>query len=295
MLGTVPATRFSQAPNVEMRFPPLSSTIVEVSGLLAGQNENPDTQRLVHVINQDPIVSASVLRRINSAHYGMRRLIGDVQKAVSFLGFLEVSNIVMTMALLRLKEVLSSREQQSMFNEIMRVSITAAHYTHGIARSVHLADTAIAFTAGLLHSMGRLVLLYNKPHDYEALWCTADSGTAPSIEAERLIFGTDHARLGALASDRWNLPGKIGALIGNYHTPQAIAGTDLRNLAYALSLASTAAQATCLGGKATGSEDPPEVLTAFANALDMSLGEAAYLLESLRARLPELPDELVQY
>jgi HD-like signal output (HDOD) protein len=225
----------------------------------------------------------------------MRRLVGDIKKAVYFLGFLEVSNIVMTMSLLKLKEVLSSREQQDMFNEIMRVSITTAHFTHGIARSVSLADTAIAFTSGLLHSMGRLVLLYNKPHDYEALWCTADSGTAPSIEAERLIFGTDHARLGALAVDRWNLPGKIGALVGNYHTPEAIANTDLRNLAYALALASTAAQTTCRGAKATGSEDPPGVLTAFANALDMSPGEAVCLLESIRAQLPVLPDELVQH
>ena len=181
-----------------------------------------------------------------------------------------------------------------MFNQIMRMSVTAAYYTHEIARSVNLASTPIAFTAGLLHSLGRLVLLYNKPHDYEALWCTGETGEAPSIEAERLIFGTDHARLGALAIDRWNLPGEVGAVIGNYHTPKVIANADLRKLAYTLALALMAAQTACIGAKSPTSEDPPEVLVAFANALGMSPGEAIDLIESVQARIPALPEEMLR-
>ncbi len=294
MLSTVPATRFNPAPNVDIRFPPLPSTVAEVCTLLAEQNANPDTRRLIEAVNLDPVIAASVLRRINSAHYGMRRLIGDVQTAVLLLGFLEVCNIVMTAALLKLVDTLPSREQRGIFNETMRVSVTAAHYMHGIAHTITLNDKSIAFTAGLLHAMGRLVLLYNKPHDYEALWYSGEPGSAPSIEAERLIFGTDHALLGALAADRWNLPGKIGALIGKYHTPEAIADTDLRKLAYALALASTTAEASCLGAETPASDDPPEVLTAFANALEMSPGEAVCLLETIRAQIPELPEELLR-
>jgi HD-like signal output (HDOD) protein len=117
---------------------------------------------------------------------------------------------------------------------------------------------------------------------------------APSIEAERLIFGTDHARLGALAADRWNLPGEIGAVIGNYHTPSAIASADLRKLAHTLALTATTAEAACSVTKAPASDEPPEVLTTFANAVGVTTSEAICLIDSVQSRIPTFLEELVQ-
>lgn len=293
MPGIVPATRFDQAPNLEMRYPPLPHTMVEVSQLLAENKENPDTQRLVDAINRDPVVATSVLRKINSAFYGMRRLVSDLRKAVFLLGFLEVSNIVMTSALLKLRDVLSSEEQVQIFSAIMRTSVTTAYYTQEIARSTALPNPGIAFTSGLLHSIGRLVLLYNKPHDYEALWCTSDSGNTPSVEAERVIFGTDHARLGALAADRWNLPGEVVMVIGNYLDPSLIHDRGLRNMAFALALSAEAAERTSAGEESLSSEDPPETLVAFARAVEMTPAEVADLLTSAKANMPAFLDEFL--
>lgn len=268
--------------------------MVEVSQLLAESKENPDTQRLVDAINRDPVVATTVLRRINSAFYGMRRMVSDLRKAVFLLGFLEVSNIVMTAALLKLREVLTSAEQVQMFSQIMRMSVTTAYYTQEIARSTMLPNAGIAFTTGLLHSIGRLVLLYNKPHDYEALWCTSDSGMAPSVEAERVIFGTDHAHLAALAADRWNLPGDIVTVIGHYLDPSLVQDQDLRKLTFALALSAEAAAYGCAGEELLSAEEPPETLVAFARTVDMTPAEVADLLQSIKAGLPDFLEGILQ-
>lgn len=294
MPGIVPATRFDQVPNLEMRFPPLPHTMVEVSQLLAENRDNPDTQGLVDAINRDPVVATTVLRRINSAFYGMRRMVADLRKAVFLLGFLEVSNLVMTSALLKLREVLTSEEQVHMFNQIMRISVTTAYYTQEIARTTAQPNAPIAFTAGLLHSVGRLVLLYNKPHDYEALWCTSDSGVAPSVEAERVIFGTDHARLAALAADRWNLPGDIITVIGSYLDPTLVQDPGLRILAHTIALSAEAAERSCAGEELISADELPETLVGFAREADMTPAEVVDLLECVHATLPDSLEELLQ-
>lgn len=231
MPDSVPATRFDQSPILELQFPPLPRTAAEVAHMLSERGELPDTPRLVEIVNQDPVVAASVLRRINSAYYGMRRRIGDIQKAIFLLGFLEVCNLILTASMLKLRDVLHTEAQERMFDQIMHVSVGAAHYAREIAVFLDLPARATAFSAGLMVTTGRLVLLYNKPHDYEALWCTTTDGFAPSAEEERVIFGTDHASLARLAGESWNLPPDIVTVIGSYLEPDQIQDRAVRALA----------------------------------------------------------------
>ena len=242
MSGITPATRFDKAPILEIRFPPLPRTVAEVSHLLSEQGQVPDTPRLVEIVNEDPIVAFSVLRRINSAYYGMRRRVGDIQKSVFLLGFLEVCNIVLTAGMMRLRDVLETHEQELIFDKIMQMSIGTAHYAQELSLFLQLPNRSTAFTAGLLHATGRLVLLYNKPHDYEALWCTNTDGHAPSVEDERMIFGTDHAQLGALAAERWHLPPELVSIIAFNGKPDEVKDPDLRDLARAVHVGAEAVQ-----------------------------------------------------
>ncbi len=295
MTESIPATRFAQVPDLELRFPPLPTTVVEVSRLLSDKVEVPDTFRLVEVVNHDPVVAASVLRRINSAYYGMRRLIADVRKAVFLLGFLEVSNIVLTAGMLRLKESLSSAEQEEIFTQVIRTSVCAAFFSQEMALFASLKSQPTAFSAGLLHSIGRLVLLYNKPHDYEALWWTRDDGFAPSIESETLIFGVDHARLGAQATQKWNLPDAIVEVVSHYNSPEEIQDVDVRLLAVAVAMSVSAAERVCLSGRKapTGVADEA-LIAAFAKETGIAPAAVVERLESLRAKTPGLLDAMMQ-
>lgn len=280
MSGIIPATRFEQSPILEIRFPPLPKTVIDVSNLLAEQSQVPDTHRLVEIVNEDPVVAVSVLRRINSAYYGMRRRVGDIQKSVFLLGFLEVCNIVLTAGMMKLKDVLHSNEQEQIFERIMQMSVGTAHYAQELSLFLQLPNRSTAYTAGLLHAVGRLVLLYNKPHDYEALWCTRDDGHAPSIEDERLIFGTDHTQLGALAADRWHLPPDLAFVIAHHRNVGQIEDPDLRDLARAVYVGSEAAQQLDLTDNSDRKFEAPDELSELARERNAAPESLIELIES---------------
>lgn len=217
----------------DLRFPPLSRTVAEVSELLAA-NGMPDTDRLINIVHMDPLVVASVLRRINSAYYGMRRQFQDIRKAILMIGFIEVSNIVLTSGYIGLRKVTTSARQLDVIERIMRVSIGSGFYGNLIAQHLKLPDKSSAFTGGLLHSIGRLVLLYNLPEEYARL-CENGDRYLPTAAEEAEAFGVDHTTIGAVAAQHWNFPELITSLIELYPNPGHLITPDHRTLALALS------------------------------------------------------------
>ena len=283
MSGVVPATRFTQPLDLEMQFPPLPRTVAAVAELLADEGA-PDLRRLAEVVNMDPVVAGAVLRRINSAYYGLRHRIGSIEKAVFLLGFLEVCNIVLTSSLVKLRSVLHSEEQEDIFEKIMELSIGAAFYTQAIAQRVDLPQQGLAFTAGLLHAAGRLVLLYNRPNDYEALWWTSQSEGVPSAADEQLIFGTDHAALGGRATMHWQLPVELCRVVEQYLEPEAIDDPAQRRLAQALA-AGTAVTLQQHGLAARPDQEAfemPETLIALAEAQGVNPTELAEQIAAIQ-------------
>jgi HD-like signal output (HDOD) protein len=203
----------------DVEFPPLPRTVAEVSHLVAKEEGEPDTQRLASLVNNDPVIAATVLQRINSAYFGMRRRITNVRKAVMLLGFLDVANVVLTAGFLQLEEIFSDADQVSVFRHIMRDSIGAGQFARELADGLGLSNGGPAYSAGLLHNLGRLVLLYNAPDDYTALQHADDNTRLPSPEAEAQIFGVDHAELGASALNAWSLPPVLIEAVRHYATP----------------------------------------------------------------------------
>lgn len=276
----IPATRLDRTPNFDMRFPPLPKTVTEVSNLVAQKKDVPDTPQLVRIVNADPVVAASVLRRINSAYYGVRNRVGDLQKAVFLLGFDEVCDIVITAGMMRLRDVLNSDEQTQIFKQIMRMSVGTAAFCRKIASHLQLFQSNSAFTVGLLHTVGRLVLLYNRPDDYEALWCTNDYGFAPTVTSEQIIFGTDHAELGALAADSWHLPEFVVKVVRFYLTPGHLEEQELRVLALTLSVAVTATERLCVEPKSNDPRfEPTASLFALSRVVQRPPAELVALVE----------------
>jgi HD-like signal output (HDOD) protein len=206
--------------------------VTEVSELLAAGGM-PDTDRLINIVHMDPLVVASVLRRINSAYYGMRRQFQDIRKAILMIGFIEVCNIVMTSGYMGLRKVVTSNTQLAIIDRVMRVSIGSGFYANLLAQHLKLPDKSSAFTSGLLHSIGRMVLLYNMPEEYSRL-CTRGSKLIPSAKEELDMLGVDHPTIGALAAQHWNFPELIASLIESYLKPGHMITPDQRTLALVL-------------------------------------------------------------
>ncbi len=223
--------------NSNISFPPLPQTVAEVSALLAETETEPDTLKLAEIVDSDPVVAAAVLRRINSAYYGMRRRIGNVRKAVMLLGFLEVANIVLTAGMIKLEEVFSENDHKEIFEKIMEMSVGVGQCARETAGFLDLPVQGRVYTAGLLHAVGRLVFLYNHPDQYHSLWIDNGGLRPPSREEEADVFGVDHTVIGAQAADNWKLPHFIIDAIRHYPDPAAIDSADHREIAQLLGVA----------------------------------------------------------
>lgn len=232
-------------PILDVNFPPLPRTVVEVAKLRRGTNEDPDTRKLVEIVYSDPVMAAAVLRRVNSAYYGLRNRVSDPGKAIFLLGFNEVCDIVQAASLIKLYSILKSERQGVIFDHILKVSIGAAYFARLLADNLRLPQRNLAYTTGLLHNMGRLVLLYNRPNDYEHLF-DGITGVLPSAESEHVVFETDHPTLGGMATERWHLMPEITEAIKHYPWPGRNKDTQGRLFGFGLHLSVIAAEHLCL-------------------------------------------------
>lgn len=273
-----PITRPNETPNPKLSFPPLPTTVAEVTQLIDEIDEEPDTLQLADIVDGDPVVAAAVLRRINSAYYGMRRRIGSVRKAVMLLGFLEVANIVMTAGMVELEEAFAADSQPEIFDEITRINIGVAQLSRELVKHYNHADYNRIYTTGLLHGVGRLVLLYNEPEAYASLWADNEDRTVPSIEQERTRFGTDHASLGAQAADEWKLPSFIANTIRSYSDLDSVE-EEHREIATVIAAASCAIRSLAKG---TFPEDlkTRTAIHQFAEMVDIDTDEVRRLIEA---------------
>lgn len=276
-------------------FPPLPHTVESVSNLLSEMGVEPNTLQLAKIVDSDPMVAASVLRRINSAYYGVRRRIASVQKAVMLLGFLEVANLVLTAGMVQLEETFGAEEPSEIFEHLMRTSIGTAQYARELANHLSLPCEGPAFSAGLLHAVGRLIMLHNDAEGYQTLW-DAEEGPPP-MEVEQQRFGIDHARLGAIAADEWKLPGMLIKAIRYYPAPDKLEVTDQRRVAQVVAAAAAAVSDMRLafGVEAECAYGGTPELDALAEEVDADAAQLKAFVEKKRPRIRSYVDTMMQH
>ena len=237
-----PATRFDPKPNFDVLFPPLPRTLIEVSRLIAAPLGDGSLRALVRAIEFDPLTSATLLRRVNSAYFGLRQPVSDLEHAVRLLGFRDVCELVMTSAINRIDLALNTPEQVLIFRSIMRLCIGTAFYGRLLGQHLNLEAKSLTYTVSLLSHLGRLVLFYNRMQDYEALWLSQPAQLPPTAHEERILFGTDHHALLEQAAVAWQLPDEVFEVLRHLPTPGRVPTESLRQVALAVVSAQHACQ-----------------------------------------------------
>lgn len=245
--GPVAASQALNAPS-DFKYPPLPTTFAETVRLLALPEDLQDPSDLVDLIHRDPMATAYVLRRINSAYYGISRSVSSVDRAVLLLGFRPVCNLLVALGLKQTFTALDGSEEQAILDHIMKTSVAAAAYARDFADHLGLPMAEMAFTGGLLHQVGRLILLYTAPESYTVLWGDKDplSGElvifTPGPQREREFFGSDYVAVGTKAAKRWDFPDKLLQLLTHHRRPGGLPDAHLRALALTVSAGSGAAR-----------------------------------------------------
>jgi len=193
------------------RLRPLPSVVMQVIQLLA--NPQVDINRVGQMLAADQVIAAQILRQANSAYYGGRAPCATVADGIVRVGIRQVKSVLYGAAA---NQMLSAHLQ--MKNDLFRHSQVVAAVARRLAALLHRADPEEAFTAGLLHDIGKLLLeRHARPH-YHAMAEMIQQGYS-LIYVEEKFLGTDHATIGGLIAERWQFPRVLVEAIRYHHAP----------------------------------------------------------------------------
>ena len=204
--------------------PPAPTLVTELLTLF--REPDRDIDQVVQLISYEPSLTAQILRRCNSASFAGEQPPGDIFEAVSRMGFYQVYCLVVSIFGAKTKSMEGANEGVDV-QQLWRHSVAVAVAASIVADDAGEAKAA-AFTAGLLHDIGKLVLASAERERYSALIQSAKDRGAMLSTVERSVLGIDHAQLGGELMRRWNLPPDVVAAVRFHHDPES--AVEFRNL-----------------------------------------------------------------
>ena len=201
------------------KLPPFSPILSKLLASLAG--EDVSFMVLGDLIEKDSVVAANILKLVNSAAYARREPVNSVRRALSVLGIQKIRNAVLAMSISRMMNQAKPPAGWSM-ERFNKHAAAVAMLADLLAQCVPTDYAAGAFTAGLLHDFGRLLIAMGLPTEYAEISRLYANSSQSWFACEKAVLGFDHAGLSADAMQAWKLPSPIAEAILLHHEPPAL-------------------------------------------------------------------------
>lgn len=231
------------------------------------EDDSLSLDAITEKITLDQSLAAKVLKLANSSHFGINSKVSTIQQAIALLGIEPLKNVI---RLSIFQDHLPKAYCRGFDSKIYwRHNIATAICAELISRTLHLKAN-FAFTAGLLHDIGRLVLAVKFPKKYEHVLAYAKENDCHLIDVERSMLGIDHASVGLILAIHWNFSDLIQDAISGHHEPDK---EELNPIAQIIHVANAIVHGLDLN------QNPNESLPPISQiAWDhLNLSEAAYL------------------
>ena len=204
------------------RLPPFRPVILQL--LRFFDRPNPEIDEISRLADADPALVSELLTVVNSAVFTLKVPVITTSHAISMLGLRRTQAAVATLAV------------RAMVAGAPRTATVRRFWTHNIATAVLARDLAplfrvdggLAYTAALLHDLGRMGLLAAYPEEYTAFSQRVYECAAEIVERERESFQMDHCDAGARLAAAWKIPAPLSQAIPDHHRPPE--GSDVRFL-----------------------------------------------------------------
>jgi putative nucleotidyltransferase with HDIG domain len=178
------------------------------------------------VLAEDPAMSVKVLKLTNSAFYGLAREVESVKQAVVIVGMEAIKNLVLSASVLDMFK--GGGIDQDFQEAFWRHSLATAFCCRLLARRIKtrgIVDPDAAFSAGLLHDVGKIVVSCYLPSEFAAFRAARETDQVHlDHEIEMSVLGFDHAQVGSVLAVQWKLPHKLNDAIACHHVPQLSEG-----------------------------------------------------------------------
>lgn len=229
-LATAPAPSLAEPPQFRPlqvedligKLPPLPPAFQILPKLLAVLDDHKaDCNALAEIIRIDANLTASVLRVSNSAHYAAHAPTHSLSEAVVRLGMREVYRLLISIVT---APTLRGPDGAAFGHiDLWNHSLATAVASQVLAERLTKEDPEIAFSAGLLHDIGKTVLIRADRKRYVSLLRSCADNNRSVRFAEWEIFGMDHAEVGGELLRAWKFPERIAAIIAGHHRPETTA------------------------------------------------------------------------
>ena len=216
--------------------PQIVARILEMLG-----NEETNAATLSKHIISDPAVVVRLLAAANAGAIGAAGRVDSVQQAIMLLGVSRVRDITLATAIIYRFTAKPPFNARRLWLHSVGVAICAQE----VARIAHI-DADVAYTAGLLHDVGQLLLFSVDPDTYARVLTLRAESDGDIVDIERQVLGVDHAHVGGELARLWKLPEAVADAIAAHHVT---AESEPENeMADAVHVAEVMSHALNLGG-----------------------------------------------
>jgi len=193
--------------------PNIAKALLQMTG-----EENVQVEDICRLIEADPASSARLLRLVNSAYRGMAVKVNSVNRAVVLLGFNGVRNALLSVQIFNIFGE-NARDENSVIFELWKHCLAVASAAELVAENTGGILPEDAFTAGLLHDIGKIALYHVAQDEYKrALEMVSDEALEIS-EAEKRLLNMNHCTAGRFLAEKWGLPEALAQAIYQHHVP----------------------------------------------------------------------------
>ena len=195
------------------QLPSLPRTLLCIQNVAS--DERSSAEDLARVILEDQALTMRVLKVVNSALYrrhGAER-VRTIHRAVIVMGFQTVRKLALGLSVF---DMMSKLSRSPLLADIARHSLVTAGLAQVLAEAAGTVAPEEAFVAGLVHDIGKIVLIECSPQAMDLVQRDIARGTS-RLEAERHRFGITHDRAGRRLAMSWQLPEDLQNLIGDHH------------------------------------------------------------------------------
>jgi putative nucleotidyltransferase with HDIG domain len=205
---------------------------------------NVSAAQIASILAEDPAISVKVLKLTNSAFYGLAREVDSVKHAVVIVGMEAIKNLVLSASVLDMFK--SDTVDQEFQESYWRHSLATGFCCRFLAKKLQahgMMNTDSAFSSGLLHDIGKIVIACFLSDEYARLQeARAEDTESQDIELEDRVLGFNHAQIGAFLAVQWKLPNRLAESIDYHHQPRL--GTEDDPISYVVNIGDFVAKRT---------------------------------------------------
>ncbi len=193
--------------------PDVALKLLELTG-----DDDASIKELVQIISHDPAISSRILKVANSAYYGFARQVTAIDHAIPLLGLDMVRSLALSMKVFDYFRGIKSGGFFTL-SDFWLHSIAVSSIARDFVQLVPLGPRELLFTTGLLHDIGKLLLLDILDVQYLDLIRSVEREKTQLFEMEKRYLGMDHAETGAFLLERWSFPQEIITIVHDHHLP----------------------------------------------------------------------------